>query len=353
MRTLYFLAASVLVVSCKRAPTSGGQDTAAAPKPAKVQTTSAVLEDAPSWLLLTGQLKGARETDLAANVAGRIVATKVERGTRVRSGDPIATVDVRAAALSAAEAQAQAANAKAQADAARLDCDRAKTLVASGSISKAELDRLDAQCRSSELMVSAMAARSQLAAQNVGDGIIRAPFAGSISERYVDVGTYVHADTKVVTMVDLDQLRLEVAIPETSIAAAKPGAKVRFSVAGYPDRLFDGTVRYVAASVRSATRDIVAEAVVEDPDGLLRSGMFAAVRLQQATQKTPAIPKQAVVLRDGKPSAFVVASGRLEQRYVQTGEELGELVAVNRGVADGEKVVVAPAADLSNGQAVE
>ena len=70
-------------------------------------------------------------------------------------------------------------------------------------------------------MVNAMNARSQLAAQNVGDGIIRAPFGGSISERFVDVGTYVHPDTKVVTMVALDELRLEVAIPETSIAFAK------------------------------------------------------------------------------------------------------------------------------------
>ncbi len=320
----------------------------------KVQTASARLEEAPTWLLLTGQLKGAHETSLAANVGGRVVAMKVERGTKVKAGDPIAIVDVRAAALSAAEAKAQAANAEAQAEAAKVDCTRAKALGASGAISRAEIDRLDAQCRSSELLVSAMTARSQLAAQNVGDGIVRAPFAGSISERYVDVGAYVHVDTKVVTMVDLDPLRLEIAIPETSIADAKTGAKVRFTVAGYPGRTFDGALRYVAASVRPATRDVVAEAVVEDPEGLLRSGMFASVRLQQASRKTPAVPKEAVVLRDGKPAAFVVAAGRLEQRFVQTGDELGDgLVAVNRGVVDGEKVVLAPGTALSNGQAVE
>lgn len=354
MRRALLLLLPVLLLACKR-PTAGNEPPPPTAKSsAKVQTTEAKLEDAPTWLLLTGQLKGAHETDLAANVAGRVVSTKVERGSKVKAGDPIAYVDVRAAALSAAEAKAQAANAKAQADAAKLDCDRARQLGASGAISKAELDRLDAQCKSSELMVSAMDARSQLAAQNVGDGVIRAPFAGSISERFVDVGTYVHADTKVVTIVDLDRLRLEIAIPETSIAFAKEGAKVKFTVAGYPDKTFDGTIRYVAASVRPATRDIVSEAIVDDPEGVLRSGMFASVRLQQASQKTPAIPKQAVVLRDGKPSAFVVASGRLEQRFVQTGDELGDgLLAVNRGVNGGEKVVLSPGAELTNGQAVE
>jgi RND family efflux transporter MFP subunit len=354
MRSLILVTALSLLTACKRSPAATQEAPPAAGKPAHVRTEGARVVDAPTWLLLTGQLKGAHETDLAANVNGRVVATKVERGSKVKIGDPIALVDVRAAALNAAEAQAQAANAKAQAQAARLDCDRAKTLGASGAISKAELDRLDAQCRSSELMVSAMDARSQLAAQNVGDGIIRAPFAGSISERYVDVGTYVHADTKVVTMVDLDQLRLEVAIPETSIAFAKAGANVRFTVAGYPNREFTGSLRYVAASVRPATRDVLAEAIVEDPDNLLRSGMFASVRLQQGTTKSAAIPKPAIALRDGKPSAFVVAAGRLEQRFVQPGDEVGDgLIAINRGISEGDKVVVDPTADLSNGQAVE
>ena len=203
-------------------------------------------------------------------------------------------------------------------------------------------------------MVSAMDARAQLAAQNVGDGVIRAPFSGSISDRFVDVGAYVQKETKVASIVEVDQLRLETAIPEASIAFAKPGAKVRFGVAGYPDRFFDGTLRYVAASVRPATRDIVSEAVVEDPDGILRSGMFASVRLQQSTAKLPAIPARAIVKRDGKAATFVVAGGRVELRFVQTGDPLpGDAMSILRGIAEGDKVVMAPSADLANGQAVD
>ena len=343
----------VVLAACKASPPPAPQE---APRNAavKVQTASVKMEDAPTWLLLTGQLKGAHETDLAANVAGRIVSTKVERGSKVKAGDPIALVDVRAAALTAAEAQAQADNAKSQAAAMKLDCERAGKLGASGAISKAEQDRLDAQCRSTDIMVSAANARSQLAVQYVGDGVIRAPFTGSISERYVDIGTYVNRDSKVVTMVDLDELRLEITVPETSIAAVKPGAKCRFTVGGYRDRTFEGTIRYVAASVRQATRDIVAEAVVSDPDGVLRSGMFASVRLEQGMAKLPALPKDSLVTREGRASAFVVAAGRVEQRYVQAGDDLGDgFVSVARGVADGERVVMRPGNDLTNGQAVE
>jgi membrane fusion protein, multidrug efflux system len=313
-----------------------------------------VLRDAPTWLLLTGQLKGAHETDLAANVAGRVVTTKVERGSKVKAGDVIATVDVRAASLTAAEAKAHAESALAQADISKLECGRAKNLGASGAISKAELDRLEAQCRTSELSVAAAQARSELAAQNVGDGVIRAPFSGSISERFVDVGTYVHTDTKVVTMVDLSELRLELSVPETNIGYAKAGAKVRFTVAGYPDRTFEGAVRYVAASVRQATRDVIAEAVVDDPERVLRSGMFASILLEQGSQKTAAIPKRSLVVRDGKSSAFVVVNRKLEQRLVQVGDDLGDdLVAITRGVADGERVVVSPAPELTNNHSVE
>lgn len=353
---------AIALSSCKGPPEAaahppeayGQTTTTSDAKPSKVTTASVTRKEAPSWLLLTGQLKGAHETDLAANTAGRIIATKVERGSTVKVGDPIAIVDMRAAALSAAEATAQAANARTQAAAAKLDCERAKSLGASGAISKAETDRLDAQCRSSDHVVSAMDARSRLAAQNVGDGVIRAPFAGTVAVRNVDVGAYVHADTKVVTLVGLERLRLEIAIPETRIASAKAGTRVRFTVAGYADRSFDGTLRYVAGSVRQATRDIVAEADVDDPDGLLRSGMFASVQLAQAPTELPAIPRSSLVQRDGKPAAFVVAGGRVEQRFIQPGDELaGGLLAVHRGVREGESVVVAPAETLSNGQAVE
>lgn len=317
-----------------------------------VETQAVATRSVPVWLTLTGQLKGSRETDLAANANGRVVKTLVERGATVKAGQPIAVIDTRSAALSLAEARASAESAAAAAENAKTTCDRYRALAEQGAISQFELDRVSVQCRTSDLTVSAAKARAALAGQVVGDGVIRAPFAGSIAERFVDVGEFVRSDTRVVTLVDLSTLRLEFTIPEASIAAAQSGAKVRFSVAGYPDRKFEGTLKYVSAQVRPATRDIVAEAVVDAPDVALRPGMFASVQLATGTQNSPIVPRRALVERGGKLVAFVEAEGRLEERIVQTGESLGEEISIHRGVAAGEKLVAAPSAELKNGQRI-
>ena len=340
--------------STSSASSSASSSVADAGGPAlSVETATVASRPVMQYLPLTGQLKSGRETDLAANANGRVTATRVERGTQVKAGDVLATLDVRAAALSASEAKAHAENAATNAASAKLECERVRSLVASGALGQAELDRVEAQCKSSEHAVSAAQARSLLAAQNVGDGVIRAPFAGVVTERYIDVGEFVRQDSKVVTLVDLSALRLEVTIPETHIAAAQAGAKVAFSVAGYPGKTFAGTLKFVGASVRNTTRDVVAEATVDDPEAsLLRPGMFASVRLEAGEQPTPVVPKTAITTRDGRSAAFVVVNGRVEQRVVQTTEALGDEVAVIRGVADGEKIVVSPADTLRNGQSV-
>jgi membrane fusion protein (multidrug efflux system) len=347
------LALSLFASGCSKpssASTSSSAGGAATAQPdAHVETVAVAARAVPRYLPVTGQLKSGRETDLAANAAGRVIATSVERGSQVKAGDVLATLDVRAAALSAVEARAQADTAAATAANAKTECDRTRALVASGAIGKAELDRMEGQCKTSELAVSAYQARSQLAAQNVGDGVIRAPFAGVVAERFIDVGEFVRQDSKIVTLVDLSALRLELTIPESNIAAARPGAKVMFGVAGYPDRTFTATVAFVGASVRSTTRDVVAEAKVDTTDALLRPGMFASGRIASGEEKMPVIPKTAVVTREGKSAAFVVAGGRLEQRIVQLGEPSGDDVAVARGIAVGESVVITPSDKLRNG----
>lgn len=326
-------------------------DAGASAAAANVATAPVISRPVSHYLPLTGQLKSGRETDLAANAVGRVTSTRVERGARVKAGDVLATLDVRAAALSASEAKAHAENAVTNAESAKLECERVRALVASGALGKAELDRVDAQCKASEHAVSATQARSLLAAQNVGDGVIRAPFGGVVAERYVDVGEFVRQDSKVVTLVDLAALRLQITVPETHIAAVRTGAKVTFSVAGYPGKTFAGTLKFVGASVREATRDIVAEATVDEADATaLRPGMFAAVRLEAGEQPTPVVPKTAITTREGRTTAFVVVNGRVEQRVVQTTETLGDEIAVVRGVVDGEQIVVAPPDTLRNGQ---
>lgn len=352
-----FIAASaaLFVAGCTSSSTAPGGESGTASTSAagvSVETAPVTLRLVPRYLSITGQLKSAREADLAASADGRVTAVFVERGSSVKAGEVLAQLDVRSAALSAVEARAQADGAVIASENARTECERARSLLASGALSRAEFDRANGQCRTSVSAVAAAEARARLAAQNVGDGAIRAPFAGVVAERYLDVGEYVRRDSRVVTLVDLSAMRLELTIPEANIAYAQPGAKVVFSVAGYPDRTFTASLAFVGASVRSTTRDLVADATVDINDAALRPGMFASGRLVAGEEKFPVVPKTAVVTRDGKPTAFVSVGGRIEQRLVQIGEPSGGDLVVTRGVADGENVVIAPSSELRNGDRV-
>ncbi|MEO7330527.1 MAG: efflux RND transporter periplasmic adaptor subunit [Minicystis sp.] len=352
LRSVLFLSALAALPACNesRAAQARSSNEAAA---VRVETVEVREEQVPSSLSLTGTLRGARQTELAANAAGKVLETYVERGAQVKKGDLLARLDVRAASLSAAEARLAVELSRKQGESAKRECARYEALLGQGAIGQAELDRVADQCRLAPLSLSAAEARAGLASLAASDGAIRAPFAGLISERFVEVGQYLRPDSRVVSIADIDTLRLELTVPEDRIASLKEGGALTFTVAAYPDRIFEGTVKHIAAAVRETTRDLIAEAVVNNADHTLRPGMFASAALRTGDVKATVIPKEAVVTREGHREVYTVVDHRLEQRVVQLGVEKGALVAVTRGLALGERVVVKPAPTLQNGQAVE
>lgn len=317
-----------------------------------VETVEVTTVPTPAEVRLTGTLKGARETDLAANVSGRILETLVERGTRVKKGDIVARVDVRAAALQLAEAKVQVESSRTQEEIDRIECERYEKLKAQGAVTDLEYQQVMARCRKNPLNVDAAQARASIAAKNVGDGIIRAPFAGVVTERAVEVGEYVQASTRVISLAETDELHLELSVPEAIFPKVKMGGPLVFRTIAYGDREFSGQIAYIGGAVR-ATRDVLVDATVDNKDGLLLPGMFADVRLIVGTEPKPAVPASAVFEQNKKPNAFVVHNGVLEQRVLQVERQTPEQVVINRGVSPGETVVSVYRPDLKNGQLVQ
>jgi membrane fusion protein (multidrug efflux system) len=336
--------------------TSNAQTKPAPTEPAVSVTTSAVGTRAlPRTLTLTGTLTASRESAVAADVTGKVAETYVERGSRVRAGTPLVRLDRRQAALVEAEAQSQAAAARSQAALASTECARADKLFAEGAINQAEHDRARAQCESALQSAQAASAREQLAGKTVGDLIVKAPFDGVVGDRFVNQGEYVRPDSRVATVVQLGELRLELGVPENALAAFTTGTTVRFKVPAYPDETFTGKVRFVGTSVRRATRDLLVEAVVVNKDERLRPGMFAVAELQLGQATLPVVPKTALRSdeRAGTDRVFVVADGRLIERLVHKGPVEGDVVAIQAGITAGERVVTAPAANLRDGLRVQ
>jgi RND family efflux transporter MFP subunit len=334
---------------CKRK-----QDPATPPAapPIAVVTDAVKSVEAPRTLRLTGTLRGERETDLAANVAGRVISTKIERGQRVKKGELIAQVDVTGAALALAEARVAVQTSKTQEAINQADCDRYERLKASNTVTDMEYDQVTAKCKTAPLNLEAARARQNIAAKNVGDGRILSPFAGIVTDRFIQVGEYVQASTRVASLAQVADLRLEFSLPEQNYPDVQLAQTMNFRVAAYGSQLFSGTVTHISGAVRE-TRDVLVEASVKNPDHKLLPGMFADVDLTVGKETLPSIPKAASFEANGKLNVFVVHEGALEQRVLQPGPEVDGRLTVRRGVVAGEQVVASYSPELKNGQPVK
>jgi membrane fusion protein, multidrug efflux system len=170
----------------------------------------------------------------------------------------------------------------------------------------------------------------------------------------VTAGEYVRAESRVVTLVNTDSLRVEITVPEADVALVKQGMQVDFRTAGEASgKVFHGKIRYVGPSVRKQSRDAVVEAVFSNDNHDLRPGMFVTARLAVGEQELPAIPTAAVKADGNLRHVFVDVSGRLEDRLVQAGEPLGEKTPIVSGLKAGEQVVAELTPDVRDGAKVK
>jgi membrane fusion protein, multidrug efflux system len=337
-------------VGCRRAA-----DVEVKPAEARthVETTTAQDRDVQQEVTLTGVLEANERTDLAANATGRVVHVFVELGQRVPAGAPIVQLDTRTAVLTAREAAANVQNAIEQLAAYKKDCDRYQGLLAKGAITQQEFDRAMGQCETQTSSAEAARVRAAEATQTLSDSTVRAPFAGKVADRFVHVGEFVRPDTKVVILLADDPLRLRLTVPESDIFAVKEGLKVRFSTAGFPDRTFQATLKFIGGEVREQTRDLVVEAIVDNHEGALLPGMFVSAHLATGQARLPVIPKKAILTGPTSPTVFVIDGDRVRQRIVQTAAPLGDDIAIADGVKSGDRVVLNPSIALSDGALID
>jgi membrane fusion protein (multidrug efflux system) len=308
----------------------------------------------PRVLTLSGSLIGSEEAKVAAGAAGKVVQTFVERGSVVHKGAVLAKLDARAVGAQAQEAAAQVESAKAQEAQAKLDCARTETMLQKGAISKADYDKAHTACESTKWSVSAAEARKTLTAEALRDTEIRAPFSGMVIERFVTAGEYVRPDSPVVSLVDVDALRVELTVPEADVVSIKQGMKIDFHTAANDNGpAYHGKIRYIGPSVRAQTRDAVVEAAIENPGHDLRPGMFVTARLALGEQTMPAVPASAVRTDGALRHVFTVTEGRLEDHLVQIDETHEGLVPVVSGIKAGDRVVVDVTPEMRDGAKVQ
>ena len=201
--------------------------------------------------------------------------------------------------------------------------------------------------------LQAARARVALARKSSADTSIRAPFAGLVAERLVSVGDYVTRGTRVATVVRIDPMRVELTVPEQSVALIKAGQDVRLTVDAYPGEAFAATVRFVSPSLRADQRALTVEAVAPNPDGRLKPGLFASASIQQpSTGPALLVPATAIETVSGTSRVYVVKQDKVEERIVTTGETVGGQVEITSGLSAGDVVADEPKGRLLDGAPV-
>lgn len=280
-------------------------------------------------------------------VPGQVEQILFESGEMVEAAQALVKLDTEVD-------EADLAGLEAARSLAETQLGRNRRLLADRAVSQGDFDEASARLQQTEAEVAAKRAL-------IEKKTIRAPFSGQLGIRQIDLGQYLVAGSSIVALEALDPVYVDYALPERNLAEVAVGQKVEVRVAAYPQRVFRGIVQAVSPAVDQATRNVEVRALLENPEHLLRPGMFAKVAtLLPEQDQVLTLPREAITFNTYGDSVFVISSGEGEQegkqvvqrRQIQTGAVRGERVAVLSGLSAGERVVTAGQVKLRNGAEV-
>lgn len=318
------------------------------PPPTAVSAAEAKSEVIPNLLTAVGELVAVHQVNVSADVNGRVTEIKFEPGAHVEAGTPLVQ-------LFDAPEQGDLANYKAQATVAQLSLDRAKQLASRQFGPQATVDTAQAAY---DQAMAGIAKTEALISQK----LVRAPFAGDLGVRKVEVGQYLTAGTAIVSLTDLSELWANFTVTEKDSGSLKVGQTVRLKVDAYPGRVFEGKITTIEPQIASDTRNIRVQATIANPERILKPGMFVTTTVV-LPDKPPVItvPETAVDYTLYGDSVFVITEKKEEdgktslsavRTFVQTGNRVEGRAEILKGLKPGDKVVAVGQIKLPSGAAV-
>jgi membrane fusion protein (multidrug efflux system) len=304
--------------------------------PESVTTVVVARQNWPGVLSAVGTLKPVNGLVLRADLPGNVDAIGFESGARVKRGELLVQQNV-------SEERAQLRAAEARQRLAELNLKRFQGLLAKQVSSQSDYDQASAES------LEAQAKCEEIKAV-IEKKTIRAPFDGLAGIRVVNVGEYLQPGQSIVPLQSLSPIYVNFSLPQQNLAEVKIGSTVRVTLSGVGGRMFDGKITAVDSVVEEATRNFLVQGTLENPDGLLRPGMFAGVEVVLPEEKEIiAIPATSVSYAPYGDSVFVIGEMKNEktgkpykgvtQHFVKLGEARGDMVEVFSGIDVGDEVV--------------
>lgn len=334
----------------------GEQAEAAGPPPEAVASAIATAQRWEVTIPAVGTIASYRSVEIRSEVSGIVRRIHFDSGDLVKKGDELIELD-------ASTERSELASARARRDLARANAARARQLVQQNALARADLDSAEAELRATAGQVAAIEAQ-------IAKKVMRAPFAGRLGIRAVNLGQFVDPGTVVTVLDALGEAFVDFPVPQEELPRIEVGMPVLVALEEGEQSPLDGTIVAVAPTVDEVTRNAELRAHVPDEEERLRAGMFASVSVVlPLTRDVVAVPATAIVhasygdsvfvIEDRKPDAPGMArtpDGRpvriARQQFVRIGPARGDFVAIEAGLEPGVEVVVAGAFKLRNGAPV-
>ena len=324
----------------------GSQST---PPPETVTTAVVRSESWEALITSVGSLEAVQGVMLTAELPGKVVRIAFEPGTKVQAGDLLLQQDT-----SSEEALLRAA--KATVALTKIELERSSKLLGKKAVAQAKYDSDDAQYKQAVAQIDGIRA-------SIRKKTIRAPFAGSLGIRLVNLGQNLNEREPIVSLQTIDPIFVNFSLPQQQLAQVKPGLKVRVTTDALPGQAIEGEITAISPEIDAATRNIRVQATVANSQERLRPGMFVNVAVVlPSREEVLTIPTTAVLYAPYGDTVFVVDAKTSEkgvepvnvvrQKIVQLGEKRGDFVASLSGLDKGETIVSTGVFKLRNGQAV-
>jgi RND family efflux transporter MFP subunit len=309
-------------------------------------------------LVLPGNVEAWYNASIHGQVTGYVQDWRKDIGAKVHKGEILAVVDTPELDERIAEAESELTKAKANQALAHVTAQRWNSLRSTAAVSQQAADEKDSDANAKNAEVEAVAANVQrLKAMKAFDNIV-APFDGTVTQRNVDIGSLVKAESDnsaaLFTVADIHQMRIYVRAPESYAAILKDGMKAALSLPEYPDRTFEATIDTTSHAIDMKSRSLLVELIADNKDGALAPGAFARVHFQiPPDSNAVTLPASALMFRaEGAEVATVGLDNRITLKKVQIARDLGPEVEITAGLGVSDRVVANPPDSISDGEEV-
>ncbi len=333
------MAAASMLAGCSKTPPATYEEV----RP--VRTVVAGHSDGTVGAAYSGEIRARYESQLGFRTGGKIVARLVEVGSHVKRGQPLMQLDAAQESLQLAAASAEVDGARSRVAQAKVDLQRAETLLARQFASQAEVDQQRLALQQAEAQLRAAAARQQLGVNQRGYATLVADRDGVVSALHAEAGQVVAAGQAVAVVAGDGEREVTISIPESRVDELRRARTLQVTVWAHPGKSWTGSLRELAPDTDSVTRTYSARIAIAQPDPeLLRLGMTASVLAPDVDgARAIRLPLTAIVDGEGKRSVWIVdaKTQRVAARPVKLGSAQNDSVLVTGGLAGGETVVTA------------